>query len=265
MEYERFIATVREGAGLSDREAERVACATLQTLSERITPGEVEDLAERLPEPLRHCAVAEGHPERFDLEEFLRRLARRAEVEEPDAERDARAVFAALFGAVGPGEFADMRAQLPKDFGPLLDAALREAPAPDGMPAEPAVAYDQLVARVAQRLGDDAKQARAALDAVLEALGHRITGGQVDDLEAVLPRELRPALERGRARGGGRAVPLTLEAFLEEIAAAAGRDRDGAAEAARAVFGALRESIPQKELADTAAQLPAQYRPLLRG
>jgi uncharacterized protein (DUF2267 family) len=34
-----------------------VACATLRTLSERITPGEVEDVAGRLPEPLRRCTV----------------------------------------------------------------------------------------------------------------------------------------------------------------------------------------------------------------
>jgi uncharacterized protein (DUF2267 family) len=98
-----------------------------------------------------------------------------------------------------------MRAQLPKDFDPLLDAALREAPPPFESAAT--VRYDDLVDRVAQRLGADGARARVALDAVLEALARRITSGQLDDLEAVLPGELRPALERGRARSGERAVP----------------------------------------------------------
>jgi uncharacterized protein (DUF2267 family) len=260
IDYDSFIATVRDAAGVSDEEAERVACATLQTLTERITTGEAEDLAEKLPDPLRACALPDGRPERFDLGEFLRRVAHRANVGE-QAERDVRGVFAALFSAVGPDEFADMRAQLPKDFDPLLDAALREAPPPFESAA--AVTYDNLVDRVAQRLDADEARARVALDAVLEALARRITGGQVDDLEAVLPRELRPALERGRARSGGRAVPLTLDAFLGAITDAGGIDQGAAAEAARAVFAALRETIPDKEFRDTLAQLPGEYRPLL--
>jgi uncharacterized protein (DUF2267 family) len=70
---------------------------------------------ELLPEPLRACAVPGGRPERFDLGEFLRRVAHRANVGE-QAERDVRGVFTALFRAVGPDEFADMRTQLPEDF-----------------------------------------------------------------------------------------------------------------------------------------------------
>jgi uncharacterized protein (DUF2267 family) len=265
IEYERFIATVRETAGISDQEAEKAACATLQTLSERVTAGEVEDLAERLPEPLRGCAVADGMPERFQLDEFLRRLAQRAGLEQTEAERDALAVFAALFSAVGPDEFADVRAQLPKDFGPLLDQALRVAPPPENGAGSAATAtYDELVSRIAQRLGGERERARRMLDGVLEALAHRITGGQVEDLEALLPREVRPALERGRAQAGGKAVPLTLDAFLAEAAAVARADRGQAAEAARAVFAALRESIPEKEFRDTVAQLPGEYRPLLK-
>jgi uncharacterized protein (DUF2267 family) len=51
----------------------------------------------------------------LDLGEFLRRMAHRANVGE-QAERAVRGVFAALFSAVGPDEFDDMRAQLPEDF-----------------------------------------------------------------------------------------------------------------------------------------------------
>jgi uncharacterized protein (DUF2267 family) len=56
---------------------------------------------------------------------------------------------------------------------------------------------------------------------------------------------------------------LTLDAFLGAIADAGGIDRGAAAEAARAVFAVLRETIPDKEFRDTLAQLPGEYRSLL--
>jgi uncharacterized protein (DUF2267 family) len=38
---------------------------------------------------------------------------------------------------------------------------------------------------------------------VLEALADRICAGEVDDLGQELPAEVRPALERGKARSNG--------------------------------------------------------------
>jgi uncharacterized protein (DUF2267 family) len=258
VDYETFIATVSRTADVDGDEAERAACATLKTLSERITTGEAQDIAGRLPDGLRSCLDPDGPPETFSLDEFLRRVTERARVDRSHAERDAEAVFAALWSAVGPDEFADMRSQLPKDFDPLLDRAVAEAPAP--APA-PTVTYDELLDRVPGLSREDAPR---ALEATLEALAARITSGQVDDLEEVLPRESRPALERGRGHGGGKAVPLTLDAFLDIVARAGGVDSDRAAEYARAAFAALREALPEKEWRDTKAQLPAEYAPLLR-
>jgi uncharacterized protein (DUF2267 family) len=262
IDYNEFIDTVRTRAGISADEAERTACATLKTLAERISEGEVRDVAGRLPEPLRECAAADGPPERFHVDEFLHRVAERAGVDDPAAERDARAVFAALFRAIGPNELADVRAQLPKDFDPLLDAAVAEAPPPE--PGTPGMTYDEFVTRVADRLGGDRERAEAASHAVLQALAGRISGGQVTDLERVLPAELRPPLERGRARSGGRAVPMPLDAFQREIARAEDVDEATAAEHARAVLPTLREAVGEKEFKDTLDQLPREYRTLLR-
>jgi uncharacterized protein (DUF2267 family) len=268
MDYQDFIASVRHTAQIPDDEAERVACATLQTLAERISVGETEDLAERLPDGLRSCLLTAEERDGFHADEFIRRVSERAGVDAPAAERDARAVFGALWLAVGPDEFADMRSELPKDFEPLLQDALREPP-PPGLtdPAPPdAMSYEQFVERVAARAGIDAERAQRATDAVLEEFATRVTGGQVEDLERLLVPELRLALQRGRARSAGAAKPLTLDAFLTEIARHEDVDRGQATEHARAVLTTLREAVGEQEWDDTTAQLPDEYRVLwLRG
>lgn len=266
MDYQDFISTVEEVAHIPDDEAERVACATLQTLAERISTGETEDLAERLPDELRSCLLTADEHGRFHVDEFIRRISQRAGLEPPVAERDARAVFGALWLAVGPDEFADMRSELPMDFEPLLDDALREAPRPrlSEPPPPDAMSYEDFVDRVAERAVLDRERAQRATDAGLEELAIRITGGQVDDLERLLAPELRPPLERGRARSRGAAESLTLDTFLAEIARREGVDRGQATEHARAVLRTLREAVGEKEWHDTTAQLPDEYSLLWR-
>ncbi|HEY0364504.1 MAG TPA: DUF2267 domain-containing protein [Solirubrobacteraceae bacterium] len=267
MDYRSFIDVVTEGAAVSEEEAERVACATLQTLAERISTGEAEDIAERLPSELRTCAAPEGRPERFHRDEFVRRIAERAGVEPTDAEKEARAVFTALWRAVGPDEFADMRAELPRDFDPLLDEAVADEPRPVAPEPPPGVEirpYDELVDAVARRARVDRERAARATDAVLETLASRITAGQVDDLEALLPPELRPALERGRSRSGGRARHMSVDDFVRMVAELEDVTRGEATEHARAVLAVLRETVGEKEFHDTTEQLPDEYRLILR-
>jgi uncharacterized protein (DUF2267 family) len=266
MDYESFITTVEGTAQVSGEEARAAACATLDVLSKRITAGEAEDIAFRLPPELRECIDPAGPPERFHVDEFLRRVAERVGADEDAAERDARGVFAALWSAVGPDEFADMRAQLPNDFGPLLDEAIAVAPsyAETSAPRATEMGYDELLRRVMERSGLDRERARRAVHAVLEALAIRITAGQAEDLEQLLPIEVRPALEHGRARARGKAVPMPLEAFLEAVAELEGATKAEAAEHARAVFQVVREAVGEKEWQDTTAQLPDEYRTLWR-
>ena len=99
---------------------------------------------------------------------------------------------------------------------------------------------------------------------MLETLAIRITAGQVEDRAARLPAELRVSLDRGLAAAGSAARPLSAIDFLRAIAEREGVSTDEAADQVRAVLTTLREAVGEKEFGDTTAQLPEEYRPLLR-
>jgi uncharacterized protein (DUF2267 family) len=132
------------------------------------------------------------------------------------------------------------------------------------MQQQTAITLDQFLDRVSQRTGLDREAALRAAEAVLEVLAIRITAGQAEDIAALLPPELRRALEHGIAARGADAVPLSDDTFVVEVAGREPTSRAKAAEHIRAVFNALRETLPQKEWSDTIAQLPDEYRPLMR-
>jgi uncharacterized protein (DUF2267 family) len=96
--------------------------ATLETLAERLTAGEADDVAAQLPaevkQPLVRTPKAAAEP--FGRDELIRRIARRAGVDETDAARDARAVMTTLREALTETEFDQMMAQLPDDFWLLV-------------------------------------------------------------------------------------------------------------------------------------------------
>jgi uncharacterized protein (DUF2267 family) len=264
VDYQRFITTVQEQSGLPAEKAKEAACATLHTLAQRISIGETKDLADRLPLELRPCLKPEGGPEPFDFDAFLSRVEDETALDGPSAEEAVRAVFAALWSAVGPDEFADMRSQLPKDFYPLLEEAVSQAPPPEqtDVPFVGALPYEEFLGRLAERTGLDRDQARLAAEAVLEALAIRLSAGEIDDIEPSIPPELRPALVRGRVRGGTRANPLPFEEFIDMIARREGVTSAQATEHARAVLAVLREAVGEKEFRDMKEQLPASYRVL---
>jgi uncharacterized protein (DUF2267 family) len=121
---------------------------------------------------------------------------------------------------------------------------------------------DAFLDRVAERAGLDRDGARRATEAVLEVLALRVSAGQVEDLRPFLPYELRPALDRGMNRSRGRALPLTLEEFIDRLTQREGVSEQEAPAHARAVLSALRDAVSEKEFHDTTAQLPREYRAL---
>jgi uncharacterized protein (DUF2267 family) len=117
MKYEEFIAQVAQNAELSEEDAATLTRATLSTLAERISGGEARDLAAQLPAPLKTALIsAHENAEAFSVKEFVERTAERADTDPNVAEVAIDAVLATLRDAVTPGEFDDVRSQLPADF-----------------------------------------------------------------------------------------------------------------------------------------------------
>jgi uncharacterized protein (DUF2267 family) len=257
MDHEQFLVAVQRLAGVDGAAAERVTRAVLQTLGERISAVQARDLVAQLPAELGPWLFTEDAGQGFDVDEFLRRVAERAQVDLATAQRYARAVLAALSQAVSAEEFADMVAQLPKDYAFLL---------PSG-PAIEVPAVEELLGRVAERAGLDLEGACRATEAVLETLAERIAPGEVDDLISRLPVPLHAPLKQGKARNPDpRSVQgMSLERFLDRVAERAGVPPEDAGRHARAVFTTLREAVSDEEFFDVTVQLPPEYDVLWAG
>jgi len=252
--YERFVTTVQQRASISREEAERASQATLQTLAERLSKGQARDLAEQLPEPLAGWLFTDTDAAAFGVEEFLRKVAARLGVDVETAERYARGVFTALGRTVDSGEIADMIAELPHEFAPLVAEAESRFTS--------AVTLEALLDGVADRAGLFPDGARKATEAVLETLAERIAAGEVDDLIALLPLELHAPLERGKQHGNGKAVRMSLDEFVRRVAEREGISLEAAREHVAAVLATLRELLPDAEWRDVTAQLPRDYEAL---
>jgi uncharacterized protein (DUF2267 family) len=119
-----MVLRVAELAGIDREQAREATEAVLETLAVRISAGEVEDLAKRIPANLRPAlerGLRESREARaMSVDEFLDRVAERQGIGREQALERTRAVFAALRELIEDGEFADMAAQLPKDYGELF-------------------------------------------------------------------------------------------------------------------------------------------------
>jgi uncharacterized protein (DUF2267 family) len=240
------------GIAHSDREqAEGAVRAVLTTLAERLSKGEALDLAEQLPEPLAAWLHTTSGPEPFHYDEFLQRVGAREGTDTETAERHAQAVFRALAQSVDAKEMDDVAAELPQDFAPLIAEARRQF--------FHAVDRDTFIAKVAEHATISEEAARRVAAGVFETLAERISGGEVDDLEALLPRELRDPLERGKAHSGGHASRMSLDDFLERVGRRLGVTPLEARRAVEAVFATMRETLPHDEFADVIAELPYEY------
>lgn len=124
MRYDQFIEAVAARADVSAGQAATLTYATLETLAERISAGEANDVADQLPEglddALRKPRVFEP-PEPFGLGEFVERVMARAGVDRAMARIGARAVLTTLREAVTADEFGDMMSQLPREFRDMIE------------------------------------------------------------------------------------------------------------------------------------------------
>lgn len=123
MKEHEIVAAVQENARTDTPEHTRAAVqATLGVLGQRLSGGEARDLASQLPPALAEALPVEGAGERFDLDEFYRRVADREGqgCTPQQARQHARATMTALRSGITPGEFDDLVNQLPEDYGELV-------------------------------------------------------------------------------------------------------------------------------------------------
>jgi uncharacterized protein (DUF2267 family) len=250
MDADRFFSIVEREAGVDREAAVAAARATLVTLAQRVKPGPLREVQVQAPEAVRSWLSPKQPREVFDADEFVARVAEREGVDVDTARRHVRAAFLALGRAVAAEAWEDVVNELPADFAPLLEGSRRS-----GIPMR----LDEFLQWVADRGGIDRETALLATEAVLETLGERIAGGEVDDLVKELPPEFRPVLERGKQRSGGQAQKMSLEEFVRRIAEREGVPADVARAHARAVMNTIRDAVVAKEWHDISSELPRSY------
>jgi uncharacterized protein (DUF2267 family) len=92
----------------------------------------------------------------------------------------------------------------------------------------------------------------------METLGERLAAGEVEDLERLVPGELAPALELGKLHDR-KAERFDAGEFATRVAERTGENYEDALDLTRAVFAAMREKLPERELEDILAELPQGY------
>ncbi|MBA8824184.1 uncharacterized protein (DUF2267 family) [Saccharopolyspora lacisalsi] len=118
-----FAEQVQQAASLSSvDEASRVARATLTTLAEAVSAGQVDELTRGLPPELqRELSQRSGQARSLDKTEFLDRVS--GEIATTDletAEHQTRAVLTTLRAWAPEGETDDTVAQLPRSIAELF-------------------------------------------------------------------------------------------------------------------------------------------------
>lgn len=122
LSYEDFISQVQNRADLSFESAVGGTKAVLNTLADRISGGEAQDLAAELPSELgAHVRKQAGAPaESFPSADFYGRVGERAGLEPERARVVTEAVFNTLEDALSRKEVSDTKAELPTRLKELL-------------------------------------------------------------------------------------------------------------------------------------------------
>ncbi len=126
----------------------------------------------------------------MQYEEFLNEVQDRIGSARPEeARRAITATFSTLCERISIGEASDLADQLPQELKEPLHRA--------GENAEE-FSLEEFLQRVGEREGVNTDVARDHASAVMAVLGEAVTGGELDDVRAQLPREFEPLFRYGR-------------------------------------------------------------------
>lgn len=234
----------------SEDHAERLTEATLQELGRNVSPGQADDLADRLPERygdvLTDVHRQEADPE--PVEEFLETVAEEADLDGgSDLDEDVRPRVRGVMGAVaeyaGAEELSDAADQLPPEYGDLVE--------PADVPVE-----DTFVDAVEASSDLEGDEAREAAESTLPLLGQRLSQGQTEEMAGYLSGDADEWLLEEHSTD---AEGIPPEEFVQEVAVDADVSEDRAEEYIAGVTGALGDAVPDGEIDDAIDQLPDEY------
>lgn len=126
MRYDSFLHAVQKRTELSDElEASTAVTATLNTLAERLQPGERESVAARLPQDLKNLVTVEGEATEMSLDQFFDRVSQRMGAEREQAEDIADEILSILNEEITAAHRDDIKKHLPEEYRPLFETESR--------------------------------------------------------------------------------------------------------------------------------------------
>jgi uncharacterized protein (DUF2267 family) len=115
-----FYATVAERAGLSKEEAADLTRATVEALTGQISGGELQKLAQALPDWLiAHVPLHDRSSHPVPVTQFVREISRRTGLKEDETRRGVGAVLTTMREAVDFTHLEHALSLLPKDYRQL--------------------------------------------------------------------------------------------------------------------------------------------------
>ncbi|HMB50431.1 MAG TPA: DUF2267 domain-containing protein [Natronoarchaeum rubrum] len=122
MKHSEFIGKAQQRTQFGQRgHAVRATRAVLWTLGERLPEGDATDLASPLPVDIDFYLREPSSGQQFDFDEFVDRVAERADADASDATFYAQAIVSLVAEVVPDGEIEDVRNSLPEEYDPLFD------------------------------------------------------------------------------------------------------------------------------------------------
>lgn len=241
---DEFLSDVQWFTDLESPEAaHKATIATLQTLGERISRGEAEDVATYLPQECAEALTesATDDPQDYSVDEFVDRVADQEGVNADEAQTHIQAVTTVLTQTASNRELRNVWAQLPPEYEPLFEPVTKEK-------------FFEAVQH-GSNLGSTAAT-RDVTVATLQTLGEHISEGQEDDLTPALPDELSEALVGSHPRAP---ESFSFKEFIALVSKRAGIDESAALKQSRVVLDVLAETVGEREIQDTRDQLPDEF------
>lgn len=237
----------------------------LGVVAERLTRGAAHTMLRALPAAVGAMLEVDldrrrGPPSTLDRPELLDRTAARMGVTPATAERICAGVLSAVREWLPPSTADDVAAQLPRDLKELWSSS----PAPTATPAPTWEAEDaqaRVFAAVEREgvLPANVDVANAFM-AVMCIFSQRLSGGEARHVLLGLPSTIRPLVTTCMLHRGEQPAVFDRDELFRRVAEHLGVAAPDAERITRAVLGAVKRELPEKEVGDVTDQLPEDLR-----